>query len=78
MPKEDIQLKSRIRLSMPSGKRVRGRISMLVRGRVFSMQEWMRTSDVSIAELLVSIHSPDSASDPGRPLTRFTRSRRFP
>jgi len=49
-------VKSRIRLILPRGPAATKRLGALVRaqgGRVLRLQEWMRTSDVSVAEVLV-------------------------
>jgi len=49
-------VKSRIRLIMPRGPEASKRLSELVRaqgGRVLGIQEWLRTRDLSVAEILV-------------------------
>lgn len=50
------EVKNRIRLIMPRGSAAKRRLTALVRaqgGRVLRVQEWLRTSEVSVAEVLV-------------------------
>lgn len=49
-------VKNRIRIIMPRASAAKRRLAALVRaqgGRVLRVQEWLRTSEVSVAEVLV-------------------------